>query len=165
MVTDMQQLWAPWRLQFILQPKTDACFLCDAARGDDDRGCLLLCRTEWSICVMNRYPYNNGHLLVAPQRHEGDLEQLRPEELTDMNLLLQRTLAVLREAIAPQGFNIGANIGKVAGAGIADHLHMHVVPRWDGDTNFMPVLSDVKVVPQSIDDLYGSLRPKFDENS
>lgn len=158
----MQQLWAPWRLQFILQPKPDACFLCEAVRGGDERVALLLCRTEWSICLMNRYPYNNGHLLIAPQRHEGDLGKLEPEELTDMSLLLQRTVTVLREAMAPHGFNIGANIGAAAGAGVADHLHLHVVPRWEGDTNFMPVLGDVKVVPQSIDELYDSLRPKFD---
>ena len=158
----MEQIWAPWRLAFIKSPKPDTCFLCDAVHGDDDRGSLLLCRTDLSICIMNRYPYNNGHLMVAPNRHEGDLGRLTGDELADMALLLQRSVAALRETVGPHGFNIGANLGKVAGAGVPDHLHLHIVPRWDGDTNFMPVTGDTKVVPQALDDLYDQLRPKFD---
>ena len=158
----MQQLWAPWRIELIRQPKEDGCFLCDATAGRDDREALLLCRTELSICVMNRYPYNSGHLLVAPQRHEGDMVLLTPDELADSALLVQRSVAILREAMAPNAFNLGANLGKAAGAGVPGHLHFHVVPRWDGDTNFMPVVADVKSIPQALDALYDELKPKFD---
>lgn len=157
----MRQLWAPWRLDFILQPKPDTCFFCDAIAGPDDREALLLVRAEQAICIMNRYPYNSGHLMVAPTRHEGDIEAFEADGLASMQQLLQRSVAILRETMSPEGFNIGLNLGKVAGAGVADHLHWHIVPRWNGDTNFMPVLGDVKVVPQALTELYDQLKPKF----
>ena len=157
----MRQLWAPWRLDYILQPKPDTCFFCEAVSGADDREALLLGRDDRAICIMNRYPYNNGHLMVAPTRHEGDIEKLEADELANMQQLLQRAVAILRESMSPEGFNIGLNLGEIAGAGVADHLHWHIVPRWNGDTNFMPVLGDVKVVPQALAELYDQLRPKF----
>ncbi len=157
----MNQLWAPWRIEFIRQPKGDACFLCDAVAGDDDRGALLLCRTGLSICIMNRYPYNAGHLLVAPKRHVGEIEDLTPEELADAWQLVQRSVGILREAMSPEGFNLGANLGKAAGAGVPGHIHFHIVPRWGGDTTFMPVVGDVKSVPQALDQLYAELSPRF----
>ncbi len=157
----MKQLWAPWRIRYILQPKPDTCFLCDAAAGPDDRAALVLARTERCLCMMNRYPYNPGHLLVAPNRHEGELDQLTPEEMADALALVQRSVSVLREAMSPEGFNVGANLGRVAGAGAPDHLHFHVVPRWNGDTNFMAVFADVKSIPQALEELYDDLRPRF----
>ena len=158
----MQNLWAPWRMEYILQPKPQPCFFCEAVGSDDDRGSLLLCRTELCICIMNRYPYNNGHLMVAPRRHEGDLEGLDRRELAEINVLLQRSVRILREAMSAEGFNVGANLGKIAGAGVEEHLHFHIVPRWNGDTNFMPVVGDVKVLPQALDDAYSLLKPKFE---
>ena len=157
----MEQLWAPWRLAYVApsteKPPGDECFICRGVAGTDDRANLLVHRTELAVVVLNRFPYNNGHLLIAPKRHRGRPDELTPEELLDLQLELRRMLAVLEKRMSPDGFNVGLNLGKVAGAGLPGHLHWHVVPRWNGDTNFMPVLADIRVIPQALDALYDLL--------
>jgi ATP adenylyltransferase len=157
----MDQLWAPWRLSYVATAKTpradDACFLCTGLTADDDRTHLIALRTPLSAVVLNRFPYNNGHLLIAPRRHKGRLDELTSEELLETMETLRRMVAILDELMHPDGYNVGLNLGHAAGAGLPGHLHWHVVPRWHGDTNFMPVLSDVKVIVQSLDALYDML--------
>ena len=157
----MDQLWAPWRLSYVATAKApsagDPCFLCAGLADDDDRKHLIALRTPLSVVVLNRFPYNNGHLLVAPRRHEGRLDELTADELLETMESLRRMVAVLDDSMHPNGYNIGLNIGHAAGAGLPGHLHWHIVPRWHGDTNFMPVLSDVKVIVQSLDTLYDML--------
>jgi ATP adenylyltransferase len=161
----MERLWAPWRMMYIRGlDKSDGCFLCAAGRDSArDEENFVVWRGQEAFCIMNRFPYNNGHLLVAPYCHEATLSALTCqtraaliEGLTAMQKLLERVLT-------PDGFNVGINLGRVAGAGVADHLHLHIVPRWDGDTNFMPVISDTKVVPQALSDLYAKLKAAAEE--
>ena len=157
----MDQLWAPWRLAYVANPKEqqkpqtpDACFICQGVHGTDDRANLLVYRTPLSVVVLNKFPYNNGHLLVAPRVHKGRPDELEPEQLLDLQLVLRKMIGILEQRMNPDGFNVGLNLGKVAGAGLPGHLHWHIVPRWNGDTNFMPVLTDTKVIVQSLDALY-----------
>lgn len=154
-------LWAPWRMDYIrrLDAHQPGCFLCDDwAQPDRDAENLVLWRTERAMVLLNRYPYSNGHLLIAPARHIGQLESAEPAELADLMTLIRDSQRVLAAAFHAQGFNTGANFGRCAGAGVPDHLHFHVVPRWAGDTNFMSVLGDVRVIPQSLSDAYAKLR-------
>jgi ATP adenylyltransferase len=157
----MNQLWAPWRLSYVTTAKApstgDACFLCAGLADNDDRKNLIALRTPLSVVFLNRFPYNNGHLLVAPNQHKGHLDELTPEELLETMETLRRMVAVLDELMQPSGYNIGVNLGVAAGAGLPGHLHWHIVPRWHGDTNFMPILGDVKVIVQSLDALYDLL--------
>lgn len=153
----MDHLWAPWRIEYILAKKGGDCIFCVKPSRREDRKRLILCRSERSIIMMNRFPYTSGHLMVAPMKHTGSLEELTPEELADLSSLLRKVVSLLRRAIEPQGFNIGMNIGQIAGAGVTDHLHFHVVPRWSGDTNFMPVVSETTVVPETLEKTYGKL--------
>jgi ATP adenylyltransferase len=164
MIQPMQHLWAPWRMEFIKGPKPSGCFFCEAAAADpsDDADHLVLARSDLALVILNRYPYNNGHLMVAPKAHLANLEDLPPATAHDVIALTQRSLRVLRQVLAPQGFNLGINAGKIAGAGVADHVHQHVVPRWDGDTNFMPVTADTKVLAESLAVSYQELRAGFD---
>jgi ATP adenylyltransferase len=157
----MKQLWAPWRVEYILGEKSDGCFLCDIIEGDKDRENLLLKRGKACAVVMNRYPYNGGHLMVLPYRHVSEIGDLTSEEKVEVMELVDESINVLKKTIYPAAFNVGANLGKVAGAGLESHLHMHIVPRWEGDTNFMPVLSDVRVVPVALLDLWDMLKPEF----
>jgi len=157
----MKHIWAPWRIQYILEEKPGGCILCDKPKEDKDVQNYILYRGGKNFIMMNSYPYNPGHLLVAPYRHTANLEELTEEERNEHFELISRSIRVLREAFQPGGFNIGANIGKVAGAGIDDHFHSHIVPRWQGDTNFIPVLSDIRVVPQALADTYKTLEGKF----
>jgi ATP adenylyltransferase len=161
----MDQLWAPWRLAYVAADKPpaegDSCFLCRARDASDDRANLIALRTPRSIVVLNRYPYNNGHLLIAPRDHKGRLDELEAGELLEVMETLRRMVAVLQVLMRPDGFNIGLNLGRAAGAGLPGHLHWHIVPRWDGDTNFMPVLTDVKVIAQSLDAFYDALVAKL----
>ena len=157
----MDQLWAPWRLKYILSDKSDGCFLCHSVSSAEDRDNLLLKRGSQCGVIMNRYPYNNGHLLIFPYRHVAEISDLTADERAETMDLLDTSIAVLKAAIRPQGFNIGINLGLVAGAGLEEHVHMHVVPRWSGDTNFMPVMADVKVIPQFLVELYDQLLPAF----
>ena len=157
----MKNLWAPWRMEYILSDKSSGCFLCEAAEGKDDRAALVLCRRENCFCILNKYPYNNGHLPIAPYRHKPDLEDLTEEEMLGLMVLTRDVQSALKKEIAPHGFNIGANVGDVAGAGVPGHFHIHVIPRWTGDTNFMAVVSETKVIPQSLEELWDQLRRHF----
>jgi ATP adenylyltransferase len=158
----MDHLWAPWRLPYVVAAAKPApgelpCFLCRGLEETDDRKNLIVRRTERGVVVLNRFPYNNGHLLVAPLSHKGRLDELAPEDHLDLIQTIQHMTAMLDRLMKPDGYNIGLNLGRVAGAGLPGHLHWHVVPRWNGDTNFMPVLSDTKVIVQSLDALYDQL--------
>ena len=154
----MRNLWAPWRMEYILSEKPEGCIFCEAYRRPDH---LVVHRTERALVMMNRYPYTNGHLLVAPRRHVAGLEDLSAEEARELFECLRRSVEALRRAFGPHGFNIGANLGRVAGAGVVDHLHVHVVPRWLGDTNFMPILAEVQVIPEHLARTSERLRALF----
>ncbi len=156
----MQFLWSPWRQEYIQSEKTGGCFLCEK-QNEDDGEALILVRSERCYVLLNAYPYNPGHVIVAPYRHEGELEKLDDDELADSSRLQQRTIEALKEAMNPDGFNLGVNLGRVAGAGVPDHLHWHVVPRWNGDTNFMPVLGKTKVLSELLEQTYEKLEPLF----
>jgi ATP adenylyltransferase len=153
----MKCLWAPWRMEYILDEKGGDCIFCVKPSRREDRKRLILCRSESSLIMMNRFPYTSGHLMVAPLKHTGDLEDLTSQELLDLSALVKKAVRLLGRAINPQGFNIGMNIGQIAGAGITDHLHVHVVPRWSGDTNFMPIVGETKVLPESLTATYAKL--------
>lgn len=156
-------LSAPWRIEYIRsldKPAPDACFLCQAVAAGEasqQRDRLVLWRSALSIVVINRFPYTNGHLLIAPIAHKPELEDLSPEELADLGVQTTAAVRLLRRAVSPQGFNIGMNIGRCAGAGLPGHLHQHVVPRWNGDTNFMSIVGETRVVPQAVGQLYDEL--------
>lgn len=156
-------LWAPWRMQYILGPKTNGCILCEKASepGEDDTKNLILARGPFTYVLMNIYPYNSGHLMIAPYRHLESLEKLSSEERAEMMTWASDSERILREAFQAMGFNIGVNVGRAAGAGIDDHVHMHVVPRWNGDTNFMPVLGETKVIPEHLEETYARLVPYY----
>jgi ATP adenylyltransferase len=145
-------LWAPWRLEYIKQAgEQGACVFCEEAAGSIAAGdSLLLHRGDVALALLNKYPYSSGHLMVAPVRHVGELGELAEEEVLEIHRLAVDAVATLGDVYDPGGFNLGWNLGHVAGAGIADHVHLHVVPRWSGDTNFMPVLADVKVIPEHL---------------
>lgn len=154
----MDHLWTPWRMEYILGPKAIGCVFCDKiAQGDDDIEHVLV-RGRTSFVTLNRYPYNNGHLLVVPYAHVSSLEDLPPETLLEMMLLVNRGLAALRNAMQPDGFNVGVNLGQVAGAGIAAHVHIHVVPRWSADTSFMTTVSNTRTIPETLAETYARLR-------
>ena len=157
----MENLWAPWRLEYIKSEKVDGCFLCQALASDEDRELLLLKRGQQCGVMINRFPYNNGHLMVFPYRHTHDVVELSPAEDEETAALVRLSVKILRKHLGPEGFNIGINLGKVAGAGLEEHLHTHIVPRWTGDTNFMPALAGIKVVPQALLALYDQLAPDF----
>jgi ATP adenylyltransferase len=153
-----QRIWAPWRLEYIRGPKEGGCIFCLARDGDDDRERLVVHRGERAFVLLNAYPYASGHVMVAPYEHVPTIEELDEPGLTEMMTLSQRSLAALREVYSPDGHNLGINHGKVAGAGYADHVHLHVVPRWEGDNNFMPVVADTRVIPQALEDAWEQLR-------
>ena len=170
-VVQYQQLWAPWRLAYIqgdslpsegepleFLPGADAsCFLCQSAVSRQDRPRLVVGRSEHCVLVLNRYPYNNGHVLVSPKRHVARLDQLSDAEHLDLSRQVAATVSLLEETLHPEGFNVGLNLGKVAGAGLPGHIHWHIVPRWNGDTNFMPAIAGVKVIPQALESLWEAL--------
>jgi ATP adenylyltransferase len=159
----METLWSPWRMEYIQASKDvsdDAgCVLCRLRDGEDSE--RVLTRTELAFVVLNKYPYNPGHLMVIPSRHVGDLEELTDDESLELHRLLQRSVRALREESEPHGFNLGMNLGRIAGAGIPDHLHWHVVPRWSGDTNFMPVVGQTRVLPELVEETARRLAPRF----
>jgi ATP adenylyltransferase len=157
----MEHIWAPWRIRYIEQGKVEGCILCDKPKENKDAQNYILHRGTKNFVILNSYPYNPGHLMVAPYRHLDSPEKLTDEELREHYEIVRRSLEVLKEVFKPGGFNIGMNLGRVAGAGIADHIHTHVVPRWAGDTNFMPVMADVRVLPQALADSYQKLEGKF----
>ncbi len=150
-------LWAPWRIQYITGHKEEGCIFCNRFALTDDRTNLILARGRLSFVIMNKFPYHNGHLMVAPIRHTGDFESLTANEIGEIFAFVQTFVGVFRGVMNPHGFNIGLNLGRTAGAGVEDHLHVHVVPRWDGDTNFMPVIGETKVISEHIESTYGKL--------
>jgi ATP adenylyltransferase len=148
----VKQLWAPWRLEYIQgADEQEGCLFCRARDGGDEEG-LVVHRGEHAFVLLNRFPYASGHLMVAPMRHEDEFGDLDGDEALEIHRLAAAGVAALAEAMRPQGFNLGWNLGRLAGAGVVDHVHLHVVPRWAGDTNFMPVLADVKVLPEALED-------------
>ena len=157
----MERLWSPWRSQYIesFQTPSDGqhCVFCAAHAGTDDASVYLLHRAQHSFIIMNLYPYNSGHLLIIPNRHVATLKDLREEEKAELMDMIEFGVAMLEKALAPHGHNIGANLGRAAGAGIAEHLHFHIVPRWNGDTNFMPIFSDTKVISEEMKRTYEKL--------
>jgi len=158
----MRRLWAPWRMDYIRDEKPKVgCLFCQKLSEGNDAENLVLHRTERAFVMMNLYPYGNGHLMVAPRRHTGDLLDLSAEEMGDVMALAQRSVSILTQALDAHGFNLGLNLGEAAGAGITEHLHVHIVPRWRADTNFMPILADVKVMPEHLQSSYEVLRPQF----
>uniref|UniRef100_A0A7V3KMC6 HIT domain-containing protein n=1 Tax=candidate division WOR-3 bacterium TaxID=2052148 RepID=A0A7V3KMC6_UNCW3 len=157
----MKNLWAPWRIDYILGEREPYCIFCPGGGGKSDEERLILYRGERVMVVMNKYPYNNGHLLVAPWRHIADIEDLTELEMLDIMNTIKKCLGVLRKVMKPDGFNVGVNLGVVAGAGIEEHLHFHIVPRWNGDTNFIAVLGDVRTIPEHIRETYRKLLPYF----
>jgi ATP adenylyltransferase len=157
-------LFAPWRLEYLKSlghaPASDACFLCEASHElseSEKRERLVLWTSEHCVVLINRFPYTNGHLLIAPQKHKADFDELSEPELLDLQVQTRESIAVLKRAMSPQGFNVGINLGRCAGAGVPGHLHQHVVPRWAGDTNFISVVGEVRVVPQAMSQLYDEL--------
>lgn len=157
----MKQLWAPWRIDYIKGEKPPGCILCDKPKEKKDRLNLILHRGEHGFVMMNLYPYNNGHLMISPYRHVNTLEDLSDEVLSNLMQLIKKSIGALRKSFHPEGNNVGLNLGKAAGAGIDDHLHFHVVPRWGGDTNFMTVVPEIRVIPEDIASTYRQLKPHF----
>ncbi|MCP4589743.1 MAG: HIT domain-containing protein [bacterium] len=160
-----RNLWAPWRMEFIRglgeEQAERGCFLCDYwTHPERDAEHHVVWRTASAFVVMNRFPYTNGHLLIAPASHQGDYEHLSETELLDLQRLTRDAVRLLRETVKAQGFNVGVNLGHCAGAGLPDHMHVHVVPRWNGDTNYMAVLGDTRVIPDGLDSLYLTLTEK-----
>ncbi len=156
-------IWAPWRIEYILGEKDEECIFCRALREDRDRENLLVHRGEKAFVIMNLYPYNPGHLMVAPNDHLSELEELDADAAAEVMELTRRCIQVLKQKMSPHGFNAGLNLGVIAGASIEEHLHMHVVPRWQGDNNFMPVLDDINVLPQALSETYELLAAGFRE--
>ena len=157
----MEQIWAPWRIEYIQMEKPEGCILCEKPRQNKDALNYILYRGDKNFVIMNSYPYNPGHLMIAPYRHLASLEELTGDELHEHFEIVSRSIKLLRQVFNPGGFNIGINIGKVAGAGIDAHVHTHIVPRWQADTNFMPVISDAKVLPEALAETYKKLKDKL----
>jgi ATP adenylyltransferase len=159
----MERLWSPWRMEYIVSKKgEEGCVFCDKIADTDDETNYILHRGETCYVMLNLYPYNNGHLMVIPYQHAPSPEQLEEDELIEMMLMVNKSLKVLRQAMYPNGFNIGINIGKAGGAGIEGHVHIHVVPRWRGDTNFMPTCSQTRVIPELLDETYRKLKAAWE---
>jgi ATP adenylyltransferase len=152
----LARLWAPWRIKYIKKEKASACIFCRAKKAKEKNYVIL--KTRYSIAMLNIYPYNNGHIMVAPTRHIKDIAQLKEAELLDLFQTLKNTCKLLEKVLKPKGYNIGLNLSRAAGAGITGHIHIHIVPRWEGDTNFMPVIFNTKIISQSLAELYKQLR-------
>lgn len=153
----MEVLWAPWRIDYILSEKGKGCIFCEKPRENKDRENLILHRGRNHFVIMNAFPYNNGHMMVVPYRHTSTLSDWSGDELQEFMELADLCISVLQRTMRPDGFNLGINMGEVAGAGIAEHIHLHIVPRWKGDTNFMPVLAETRVIPEHIRATYDKL--------
>lgn len=156
-----QPLWAPWRMAYVGAPKLPGCIFCLQPAAPDRRAALVLAATAHASVMLNRYPYGNGHLLVAPHLHTADLSALPAAAHAELSEVLRRSIALLQDALRPDGMNVGLNLGAAAGAGFADHLHWHLVPRWNGDTNFMPVIAEVHCIPQHLEAMWERLAPAF----
>jgi ATP adenylyltransferase len=157
-----EHLFRPWRMRYVTASDAgDGCFICTAVAAADPAAHHLVARRERTLVILNAYPYNSGHVMVAPLRHVGDLADLEPAEGAEAMGLVVECLGALRSEYAPDGFNVGVNLGRVAGAGLPGHVHIHVVPRWDGDSNFMPVVGETKVLPEALEDTYRRLAPRL----
>jgi ATP adenylyltransferase len=156
----MKTMWAPWRMEYILGDKENGCIFCKALSEQDN---LTLFKGKATLVVMNKYPYINGHLLVAPIKHISTLDQLSNSEMGILLKTVEQSVGILKKVMTPDGFNVGLNLGKVAGAGVEEHLHFHIVPRWFGDTNALTVFADVRVIPEHIITTYNNLKPHFDK--
>jgi ATP adenylyltransferase len=160
----MNRLWTPWRYPYILMAKENkVCLFCEALASHADEEKLILWRAAHNFVILNRYPYSNGHLMVAPNRHEARLSDSAAAHSAEMMELVKEAERILEEVYTPDGINIGVNVGRCAGAGVVDHHHIHMVPRWEGDTNFMSVFNEVRIIPEALDATYKRLKPKFDE--
>ncbi|GAB4188691.1 MAG: HIT domain-containing protein [Calditrichia bacterium] len=160
----MEHLWAPWRIEYILNSdKEDGCIFCNRLGRDDDDTDLIVYRGREAFIIMNKFPYNNGHVMVVPNRHIAEFCDLSPTEHTEMGELISLSISALKSSMNPHGFNIGMNLGRVSGAGIEDHLHYHIVPRWDGDTNFMPIIGGTKVVSEGLRESYQKIKEAVKE--
>jgi ATP adenylyltransferase len=155
----MKTMWAPWRMEYILNDKEKGCIFCKALSEQDN---LTLYKGKVTMVVMNKFPYINGHLLVAPIKHLSTLDQLSKGEMGDLLETVEQSVGILKKVMNPDGFNVGLNLGKVAGAGVEEHLHFHIVPRWFGDTNALTVFADIRVIPEHLLDTYNNLKPYFD---
>ena len=156
----MKTMWAPWRIEYILADKEDGCIFCDAI---DQQNNLTLFSGEVTMVMMNKFPYINGHLLAAPVRHVSTLDQLSKTEMGELLATVDQSVSILKSVMQPDGFNVGLNLGKVAGAGVEEHLHFHIVPRWFGDTNALTVFGEVRVIPEHIKETYNNLKPYFNK--
>ncbi|MDD2751536.1 MAG: HIT domain-containing protein [Candidatus Omnitrophica bacterium] len=152
---NIDRLWAPWRIKYIGAKKRKGCLFCQAGKSNKD---FLVFKTKYSLCIMNIFPYNNGHLMVAPLKHTNDLSKLNEKEALDLFYSLNKAQQLLKQTLKPHGFNIGINLSAAAGAGITQHLHIHIVPRWCGDSNFMPIVANTKVISQSLEELHRILK-------
>lgn len=158
----MERLWTPWRMAYIKgDARAPGCIFCDlpALEASNDRDSLILARGERAYVIMNKFPYNSGHLMIAPYTHTNDFEVITPEEHNEIAVLTARCVAALKGLYGPEGFNIGLNLGRAGGAGIVDHLHTHIVPRWSGDTNYMTTVGGTKVLPETLEETYDKLHP------
>ncbi len=160
---ELSKLWAPWRIEYIRADKEKECIFCVKSQDTKDRDNLVLYRGKQAFVLMNLFPYNNGHLMIAPYEHVDRTGDLKAECLQEIMVLADFSMAVIEKEMRAQGFNFGANIGSVAGAGIEEHIHFHLVPRWTGDTNFMPVIGHAKVQVEGLQECYDSLKPHFDK--
>lgn len=159
----MDRLWAPWRIEYLVKQAEPGCIFCDKPREDRDAGNLILCRGKENFVIMNLYPYTNGHLMIVPYLHTDSLDDLGAECVLEMFELLKLCRRALTASMNPHGFNLGLNMGRPAGAGIHEHIHFHIVPRWNGDTNFMPVLADARVISEHLEETYLKLLPHFSD--
>jgi ATP adenylyltransferase len=162
----VERIWSPWRMAYIQAAKEQGedggCIFCDLPAEGDDVRTMILARGELAFVIVNSFPYNPGHLMVAPFRHVGAFNSLEAAELADVDALVARSIRALEQEMEPHGYNLGMNLGRVAGAGIPDHVHWHLVPRWNGDTNFMPVVGQTRVLPELLEETYARLRPRFE---
>jgi len=162
-LTDQARLWSPWRMDYIRNPKEHGCVFCNKSQSDQNRDNLVLVKGKYSFVLMNLYPYNNSHLLIAPYDHVDSTLELLPRVSSEMMYLVNESMRIIKMTMSAEGFNFGANIGAVGGAGIKDHIHFHVVPRWSGDTNFMPVVGHTKVMMEGLLETYDELKPHFEK--
>lgn len=158
----MEIIWTPWRYEYVNSvDEREGCIFCDKSKAENDRETLVVFRGERCFAILNLFPYTTGHIMIAPYEHADTIEKLDPETLTEMMVVAQRSVSAIRDAFGPEGFNLGINISRVAGAGIEDHLHLHLVPRWAGDNNFMAVIAETRVLPRTLDDVWLALKDKI----
>ena len=160
-MSNMNKLWAPWRIEYVSAPTEEGCIFCDKSKDDQERENLILHRGRHAFVLMNLYPYNNGHLMIAPYEHTSDPIGLEENVLNEIMTIANNSMSILSETLKTDGFNFGANIGKAGGAGIEEHIHYHIVPRWNGDTNFMPVVGNSKVMVEGLLETYDKIKPMF----